>query len=447
MIDDEKNNFYQTFCLDLISPKRNIKLELSVPPQDFLIFLKVFDIEASYIGKSIKWNNLQQKDEELMHRVNGYVASMKNQFPQLISIVSQFFSYLNSGECFYLLKHRNRTTKEMNELWSRLGVINEKVGLEVFDKEKYNWGTTVLYYNIDFFGDQRKSFGTQGKNKKKICRFCNYATGEMHFRNSEVSFSKKAHLISEALGNKRLISLDECNSCNEYFSEEIEPSIVNFFALFRSLYGIPGKGGKKKVKGNNFDLDPDQGFNIQFPGTFLDFPEGELNMELHLKENYRPVDVYRTLVKFLLAIVPREDLHLYKKTIDWLFGRVDDIDLPHIAQLKQANFYTEHPKLIKYKRIINDTAYPDLIGEFRYGDILMIFIVPFSAKDDKLFTNQDDIDLIWEDFIGLRKNLPWSFIDFSSNEPVKMKVDFEVNNIKLGENAFLSKQNNSSDLS
>ncbi|WP_400263076.1 hypothetical protein ACFX5U_08410 [Sphingobacterium sp. SG20118] len=285
-----------------------------------------------------------------------------------------------------------------------------------------------------------------GKNNQKICRFCNCVAGDIHFRNEEVSFSNKAHLISEALGNKNLTSLDECNSCNEYFSETIEPSIVNFFALFRSLYGIPGKRGKKKVKGDNFELDSVQGFNIQFPGKVTDFPDGEVNMELYLKEQYIPVDVYRSLVKFLLAIVPREELHLYKRTIDWLFGRVEDIDLPQIAQLKQTNFYTDHPKLIKYKRNINDTRYPDLIGEFRYGDILMIFIVPFSDKDNNLFTNQGDIEHFWDNFIGFRKDFPWSFIDFSANELVKMKIDFKVNNIKLGENAFISKHDNSAKL-
>ncbi|WP_400263075.1 hypothetical protein ACFX5U_08405 [Sphingobacterium sp. SG20118] len=159
MIGNEKNKAHQTFRIDLISPKRNSRLELTMSSKDFLIFLKVFDTEAKEDGKSIKWNSLQQKDDELMQRVNGYVASRKNEFPQLISFVYQFFPYLINGECFYLLKHRDRTTKEMSELWSKLGVINEKVGVEVFDEKKYDWGTTVLYYNIDFVGDERKSFG------------------------------------------------------------------------------------------------------------------------------------------------------------------------------------------------------------------------------------------------------------------------------------------------
>lgn len=49
-----------------------------------------------------------------------------------------------------------------------------------------------------------------GKEKDKICRFCNIDYKHTKFR-------KKAHSISESIGNKKVFTLDECDYCNEFF--------------------------------------------------------------------------------------------------------------------------------------------------------------------------------------------------------------------------------------
>lgn len=55
------------------------------------------------------------------------------------------------------------------------------------------------------------------------------------------------------------------------------------------------------------------------------------------------------------------------------------------------------------------------------------------------FINDDEISCFWKGFIGLRKDLPWKFIDFSNAELIKMGIDLKIENIRLSENAFLSK--------
>src|SRR5690606_19881064 len=286
-----------------------------------------------------------------------------------------FFSGLVEGEYFFILNHVDRITTDFTQLWRKLGKLNVEAINSTFDESLYDWGTTVLNYNIAFIGAERKSFGRFAESEIKTCRYCKGEEGEKNSFGEAVSFRERAHLISEALGNKKLVSLDECDYCNEYFSRTIEPSVVNYFSIFRSLHGISGKRGKKKLRGENFELDANE-FHVKLPGDLRDYKGGHFSTPLDLIDTFVQTDVYKCLVKFLLALVPKKDLSVYKNTIQWLFENKPR-SLPSVACLQCGNFYADYPRLIKYKRFNFDTSFPDLIGEFRYADIVMIFIVPF----------------------------------------------------------------------
>jgi hypothetical protein len=72
------------------------------------------------------------------------------------------------------------------------------------------------------------------------CRFCG--------ANNPVLFRQSAHLIPEALGNKRVFSADECDECNKRFST-YEGELVNAIGPLLTLGGTQGKGGKVRQTG------------------------------------------------------------------------------------------------------------------------------------------------------------------------------------------------------
>lgn len=79
----------------------------------------------------------------------------------------------------------------------------------------------------------------------------------------EVTYSQKAHAISEALGNKTVILFDECDNCNEKFSKSLEPQIVEYLSLFRTMFGVKGKRGDTKYKGYNFSISKTKDVKIE----------------------------------------------------------------------------------------------------------------------------------------------------------------------------------------
>lgn len=428
----------QIFKLDFISLSKNIIVTIN-SLENFLDFIRIFDPCFVINDKKVTWNTIQQKDTILLDRIATLIDSNLKKNSSLKRLFHDFFKDLSEGECFFILNHVERTTLEFTQLWKKLDQMNVRTINSIFDEGKYDWGTTVLNYNIDFIGTERKSFGHFTGVGIKMCRFCKGYEGQENVFGHTVVFRKKAHLISEALGNKNLISLDECDYCNDYFSQTIEPSIVSHFSPFRSLYGINGKGGKKKLKGKNFELDPEIGFNVQLPSNLSDYLGSSFSVPLNLLDTFKPANVYKCLVKFLLAVLSRKELVHYQVAVQWLFES-KMISLPSLAWMKHSSFYTKHPYLIKYKRNNSNYNTPDLIGEFRYADIAIIFIVPFSDLDQKQFLDQDEINTFWESFIGFRKDMFWNFLDYSSTKPVRMQIDLQVNNVKIGENAFLSKE-------
>jgi hypothetical protein len=161
------------------------------------------------------------------------------------------------------------------------------------------------------------------------CRFC----GESDRR----QFRMQAHLIPEGLGNRWLLSEDECDKCNNNFSA-YESSLCSSVGPILTLGGTKGKkgkvrqsgrsrgslnirhtknGGARRVSVNLLDIDcdvePPQGTEITFYNdhyTRFGFPTPA--------ENFIPRHAYKALVKIGLQIMPAEELENFRNLVNWL---------------------------------------------------------------------------------------------------------------------------------
>jgi hypothetical protein len=79
-------------------------------------------------------------------------------------------------------------------------------------------------------GGRRTVLGQRG-----VCRYCSGRDPK--------TFRKIAHTIPEALGNKWIISADECDACNAAFSL-YEDALSNSVSPLLTLGGTVGKGNK-----------------------------------------------------------------------------------------------------------------------------------------------------------------------------------------------------------
>jgi hypothetical protein len=87
-----------------------------------------------------------------------------------------------------------------------------------------------------------------------------------------VTFKKLAHALPDFLGNHSIISMNECDDCNDYFGKGCEDHFSKMMLLPRTLMGIPRKKGPKSTfKSNDETLRIDGGgnqVNIRVPEPF-----------------------------------------------------------------------------------------------------------------------------------------------------------------------------------
>lgn len=166
----------------------------------------------------------------------------------------------------------------------------------------------------------------------KVCRFCGKKPPEVKFR-------KKAHAISELLGNKEFVLNNECDTCNELFGKLLEDELSKYLGLARTISQIHGKNGvptyKSKDKKSRIEFDSDLGIIIKrcisdeskdekdgidsqnYDDGFVETFDHKIVIHA-VRDTYTPVAVYKAFVKMALSFLPYKYLSNFIDTIEWI---------------------------------------------------------------------------------------------------------------------------------
>lgn len=371
-------------------------------------------------------NSLQEFSEEIDKAMTEFTNKYKSKLPQL-NAVTVFFKKLKYRDKFFFLPNIEMELAESIKLIDYLRALEEgKSYDELTDKTTDIFGDLMSKYNIRIAGDKRVSIGEREKNKR-LCRFCKNTS-------NPTTFNNKAHAISEALGNKTIVIYDECDKCNKRFSETIEPDIIQYLALFRTIFKVKGKGGEKKFKGKNFDMRHDEQVNLKFYSLNdrPEEPEKEYKLNLQTEQPIVLQNIYKTLCKYFLSIIDKKYLSHFEKTIDWINGNLEVEKLPKVAEMISYHSFSVQPKLTYYIRKIEDNDIPFAVGELHFTCQILVFIVPFSNQDSKDFLNKKDFDVFWKTFRHFDKSKGWIFNNFSNKNAREFSINlnFELNDKK-----------------
>ena len=359
---------------------------------------------------------LQELSTEINAELTRFIEKYKSRLPQL-NAVAAFFKKLEENEKFFFLPNIEMELAESIKLRDSLRAIKEgKTYEELTDKTEDLFGDLMTKYNIGVKGEQRIHIGEKLKNKR-VCRFC-------HKSQPDTTFNNKAHAISEALGNKTIILLEECDECNSRFSKTIEPNIISYLSLFRTFFDIKAKGGSKKFKGKNFTIKYDKNPSIELTeGNAPDIGEDHYNIKLEANDPIVLQNIYKTLCKYYLSIIDKEELSNFSETIKWINGEIESETLPKIAEMISYHSFSTQPKLTHYIRKIDDKTLPFAVGEFYFTCKLFVFIIPFSSQDDRDFRDDTDYKHFWTTFKHFDKSKGWEFRDYSNKNPREFSIN------------------------
>lgn len=386
------------------------------------LFNAEFDVKNQTIGMDYK----HQYSEEFQERLAGFVHKYKSVIPQIQGLTTKFKS-LKSDEWFFTLPPIELNTKQKLELEKELNQLN---GLESeftdTDFESLFSGVLDNYEIVTFDLDKTKKIKIgEGLKNKRTCRFCN-------LQSPGVSFKKEAHAISEALGNKKLVLNEECDSCNEYFDEYVERDFVFYHDLARTMFGVKNKENKTpKMKGKNFEFFKDEDKNLNI--AVISNNENETRQEppksvsFNTGNKIRIQNLYKALCKFALSVMDKEFLGYFADTIEWIRGKKDVELLPRVAVLNSYHFFTERPEINLYFRNNDNYELPFTVVEFRFTYYMYIFIIPLSSKDKCHFLNESEYEQFLNCFSHIRAKGDFRFLDFSQNieRELKYTINFE----------------------
>ncbi|WP_188051728.1 HNH endonuclease [Flavobacterium sp. GP15] len=416
------NNFRITFLalsrsLDFIIDS---KQEIDEIINDIIM---VFAKDIDYENQKINIESLQQNTTEFKSKIDSVVQKYKS-FDQKIQQLNTYFNDLKEDEHFFIFPNSILPKEESFQFYNYLSALDKNEDFETLTNQIDElFGELKEKYEMFAFDENTRNKIGESDKSKRVCRFCSK-------RSDEVKFKKIAHSISEALGNKKIITNDECDSCNEKFGTGIENDLILYLNLYRNIFGIKGKNGIPKLKGKNFEMENNGTITIKHYSTdeeINDENTDDFKVKLETSQELTAQNIYRTLSKYALSVIDQKYLEYFEDTIKWINSEISLDTLPKVAMLTSYSLFSHHPKIMLYIRKNDDFELPFAVAEFRFTFLTFAFIIPKSSNDKIEFTDANDYKVFWNFFKHYNSITNWTFMKMDDNMPRKftMNLNFE----------------------
>lgn len=329
----------------------------------------------------------------------------------------KFFRDAHEGEKIYIYLYSNQLAAcfdicQKSLEYYKKGMSHAEVGSKMagYIEQMEIVGELLKIFPYEFnpiLPQKKVKIGEKNKKKRKCiyCRGC-IADGKTTFR-------EDAHAIPEALGNIKFFQNEECDICNDYFSNNAEEDMGNMLIWNRLQYGMKGKNGypifqfghnlfARYIDGENEDYEKDWGrFEVtkslirgsKIKGPVFISTDGEKvsdSIELTYVKDYKPMHIYKTLVKCVIGLIGNDKLTPFSKTIDWLRNDEEYRTLPRIAIVNARCIFMEPELYIFIRKDDANVLLPYCFGELRVLKNIYVFIIPFCEKDRYKFLSDSE---------------------------------------------------------
>lgn len=346
-------------------------------------------------------------------------------------IMKRFFNDIPTDQHFLFLPGHITDELEIYQQTKKLSLLDRVE--HVFDNG-YDKFFPYLYNHYEvhsFHSKDRLNVGVN-KREKRVCRFCGKSM-------PDVMFKQKAHAISEALGNKGLVCLEECDDCNRRFNETIEQDLIRISQLNLLLYGIKGKNGIPTFKGNNVTIINKTSTRSTIGrDTMLlkvdTLPETRNPQEIgkYLSEKasstieYIPQNIYKCLCKYVLSLIDSKYIPHFKRTIDWINEPLSKHRLPPVWYCQVP--IGSSPIMIILQRKHNHKEIPYCWAILNIVGWQYLFILPFCSLDKYKFVGKSRVDFFIEGIKKMMSNIELHTMNLDGIKHAKfhIKANFEI---------------------
>lgn len=369
-----------------------------------------------------------------------YLQTANQQFKdrlQLLDVIGKqmyemkkYFNGIPTDQHFYFLPGHISDELEIYRLTKQLSLLDQVD--HVFD-EGYDRFFPYLYDHYvvhSYNGTERLNIGVH-KREKRVCRFCGRSM-------PDTLFKEKAHAISEALGNKGLVCLEECDDCNRRFNETIEQDLIKISQPSLLLYGIRGKHGIPAFKGDNVTIINKTSTRstigrdtmVLKVDTLPDTHDPQeiakyLSEKISSTIEYIPQNIYKCFCKYVLSLIDSKYLQYFKGTIDWINEPLTKHRLPPVWHYQVPMGIS--PSVIIMQRKHNHTELPYCWAIMNIAGWQYLFIVPFCSLDKYKFVGKSRAEFFIEGIKNMMSNVELHPMNLDGIAPARFHIKANFN--------------------
>jgi len=273
-----------------------------------------------------------------------------------------------------------------------------------------------------------------GERNRK-CRFC----GKSY---PDVKFKKEAHVIAQGLGNRFLLNNFECDTCNAWFGR-FESDFVNYIDYMRKVAGVENKN-QRKQQGTSVTDSPGLTFHINGEVYHIGseyITSHEIDNESRLArftikiKPYRPLHIYKMLLKIALCCVPEDEIDNFKIAIALLQDSSIDPRVKANGYFKvfeasvPGGVHFVKPFGVLYSKLLEarEELYPEKTFCFFFASRVWQIFLPFNTRDKDLVGKKFEVIVsplpIEKGFVEENGMVSRKIIDLSSEELVRDKSE------------------------
>ncbi|MCA8276376.1 helix-turn-helix domain-containing protein [Burkholderia sp. AU30280] len=383
-------------------------------------FMAIFGSGEAAATNAVKLNMVQCATSELKSKLSSYVDSFGKSAPHLYRL-QKLVNGLRDAEFFLVVPVPLASTSEQHQLEQLVYQLNHPDERSFAAEHKRLFGDLLAAYDmVAPRTDKRVDIGNARKSDR-TCRFCGRtkATG--------ATFSDEAHAIPAALGNQFLKLSDECDTCNHFFGEKIEPTLIELLNVQRVFLGTESRGSKPTIKFANGQILNDGKQMIVISEKISEEASGVLTAQLGEGKRIVPVNFYKALCKIALSVIPEAELPALEKTARWLrFGEPGGVRLPKVAAAIVPLPPEPSAQIVLYVRREDTSKLPHVVCEFRLGCYIYVYALPFSTRDAWDLIDFFEDDTFKETFRHYASVPSWVHQDYSNDKEITV-----VQNIKM----------------
>lgn len=377
------------------------------------------------------FNTIQCATPELKSKLFDYAKHHNEQMPQIARLL-KMITDMPDGD-FFLLLPRAPSSSEEQFRWERvLRQLNHPLDQPV-EGYLHFFGSLLEKYDLHYpRTDKRFGIGN-AKKTDRTCRFCAGTT------RTGALFKNQAHAIPAALGNTHLKLYDECDVCNHFFGDEIEPDLIEVLNIPRVFLGIEARGSVPVLKFTGGTLRNEGGAMVVESEKISEDASGVLTAQLGNGKAIVPQNVYRALSKIALSVIPAEELPALTKTIDWVrYGKYSNEPLPKVAASLVKLPPNPSAQITLYIRKELHSKMPHVVCEFRLGCYIYVYALPFSDRDEGNLNGFFEEHDFKQTFRHYALQASWSQHDYSGAYKIKtiQSIRLQPSNACSGSQAF-----------